>query len=263
MEALDGSLREQQGRLVLASGEALEVLCAFIRESGAEAVFWNRRYDPAGISIDAHIKHELEKQAIEARSFGGQLLHEPSRLMTGNGTPYRVYTPFWRALEGCGEPEQPLEAPAKLRIASQLPKSEALESWKLLPTKPDWAVDFTDLWTPGEDGAHEKLRAFIEDVLDGYKENRDYPARPATSLLSPHLAFGEISLPASGMPHAACRNGWQRPMSCIFARRSPGANSPIIYSSTSRVLPRTTGTSVSTASNGATTTTISRRGAAV
>ena len=193
LEALDRSLRKRQGRLVLASGEAFEVLRAFIRESGAEAVFWNRRYDPAGISIDVRIKHELEKQAIEARSFAGQLLHEPSRLMTGNGTPYRVYTPFWRALEGGGEPEPPLEAPAKLRLASQFPKSEALESWKLLPTKPDWAGDFTDLWTPGEDGAHEKLRAFIEDALDGYKENRDYPARPATSMLSPHLAFGEIS----------------------------------------------------------------------
>ncbi|MGO7089375.1 deoxyribodipyrimidine photo-lyase [Rhizobium leguminosarum] len=193
LEALDRSLRKRQGRLVLASGEALEVLRAFSRESGAEAVFWNQRYDPAGISIDVRIKHELEKQAIEARSFGGQLLHEPSRLVTGNGTPYRVYTPFWRALEGGGEPEPPLEAPAKLRLASQLPKSEALEGWKLLPTKPDWAGDFTDLWTPGEEGAHEKLRAFIEDALDGYKENRDYPARPATSMLSPHLAFGEIS----------------------------------------------------------------------
>ncbi|MGO7208607.1 deoxyribodipyrimidine photo-lyase, partial [Rhizobium ruizarguesonis] len=130
LEALDRSLRKRQGRLVLASGEALEVLCAFIRESGAEAVFWNRRYDPSGTSIDIRIKRELEKQAIDARSFGGQLLHEPSRLMTGNGTPYRVYTPFWRALEGSGEPQPPLDAPAKLRLASQFPASERLESWK-------------------------------------------------------------------------------------------------------------------------------------
>ncbi|MDR9805177.1 cryptochrome/photolyase family protein [Rhizobium hidalgonense] len=193
LEALDGSLRKRQGRLVLASGEALDVLGALISESGAEAVFWNRCYDPSGTAIDIRIKHELQKQAIEARSFGGQLLHEPSRLMTGGGTPYRVYTPFWRALEGAGEPERPVEAPAKLRLAAQLPKSERLESWKLLPTKPDWARDFGDLWTPGEQGAREKLRSFVEDGLDGYKENRDYPAKQATSLLSPHLALGEIS----------------------------------------------------------------------
>lgn len=193
LEALDRSLHERQGRLVLASGEALEVLRAVIKKSGAKAVFWNRRYDPSGISVDTHIKQELEKQAIEARSFGGQLLHEPSRLMTGSGTPYRVYTPFWRALEGAGEAEPPLEAPAKLRLASQRPASETLKSWKLLPTKPDWAKDFTDLWTPGEQGARERLSAFVEEELKGYKENRDYPAKPATSMLSPHLALGEIS----------------------------------------------------------------------
>jgi len=193
LAALDGSLGKLQGRLVLASGDALAVLCALIRESGAEAVFWNRRYDPSGMSIDIRIKHELEKQAVEARSFGGQLLHEPSRLMTGNGTPYRVYTPFWRALEGGCEPEPPLDAPAKLLLASQRPKSERLESWKLLPVKPVWAGDFADLWTPGEEGARKKLHAFVEDALDGYKQNRDYPARPATSMLSPHLALGEIS----------------------------------------------------------------------
>ncbi|MBP2446172.1 cryptochrome/photolyase family protein [Rhizobium leguminosarum] len=193
LEALDRSLRQRQGRLLLASGEPLEVLCALIRESGAEAVFWNRRYDPSGIAIDIRIKHELEKQAIETGSFGGQLLQEPSRLMTGAGTSYRVYTPFWRAPEAAGEPERPLAAPAKLRLVSQLPKSERLESGKLLPTKPDWAGDFADLWTPGEEGAQEKLRDFVEEALDGYKENRDYPAKQATSMLSPHLALGEIS----------------------------------------------------------------------
>ncbi|MBB4290704.1 deoxyribodipyrimidine photolyase [Rhizobium leguminosarum] len=100
LAALDRALRRRQGRLVLACGEALEVLRAIIRESGAEAVFWNRRYDPSGTAVDIRIEHELDKQAIEARSFGGQLLHEPSRLMTDSGTPYRVYTPFWHALEG-------------------------------------------------------------------------------------------------------------------------------------------------------------------
>ncbi|MBX4927349.1 cryptochrome/photolyase family protein [Rhizobium binae] len=193
LKALDASLRKRHGGLTLASGEALEVLRALIRESDAEAVFWNQRYDPPGISIDARIGHELEKQAIEVKSFDGQLLHEPSQLMTGSGTPYRVYTPFWRALESAGEPEPPLDIPSKLQLASKLPASEKLESWKLLPTRPDWTSNFADLWKPGEEGAQEKLRTFIENRLDGYKENRDHPAKPATSMLSPHLALGEIS----------------------------------------------------------------------
>ncbi|MBY3597105.1 MULTISPECIES: cryptochrome/photolyase family protein [Rhizobium] len=193
LDALGKSLRSRQGRLVLVSGEALDVLRAVIRESGADAVFWNRRYDPSGLSIDVRIEHELEKQEIQTRSFGGQLLHEPSRLMSGKGAPYRVYAPFWRALERAGEPGPPLDAPASLRLASRLPTSERLESWKLLPAKPDWAKEFADVWMPGEQGAQVRLGTFIEDALNGYKENRDYPAKPATSMLSPHLAFGEIS----------------------------------------------------------------------
>ncbi|OWV73618.1 deoxyribodipyrimidine photolyase [Rhizobium sp. R339] len=193
LEALDKSLRKRHGRLLLASGQPLEVLRALIKHTGAEAIFWNRRYDPPGVAIDIEVKAELEMQAVEARSFGGQLLHEPSRLMTGSDTPYRVYTPFRRALESAGEPEPPLNAPSKLRLASGLPASESLERWKLLPGKPNWARDFADLWTPGEQGAQERLTAFVEEALDGYKENRDFPAKQATSMLSPHLALGEIS----------------------------------------------------------------------
>lgn len=193
LEALDMSLRKRQGRLVLASGEALEVLRGVIRKRSADAVYWNRRYDPSGMSIDVRIKAELEKQGIEARSFTGQLLHDPCRLVTGKGTPYRVYTPFWRALESAGEPELPRDAPAELKLASRLPVSEALDTWKLLPAKPDWASDFSELWTPGEQGAQERLSGFVDDMLGGYRDNRDYPAKRATSMLSPHLALGEIS----------------------------------------------------------------------
>lgn len=193
LKALDASLRKRHGQLVFLSGNALDVLRAIIKKSGAEMVFWNRRYDPPGIEIDTRIKHELQKQAIEAKSFGGQLLHEPSKLKTGGGTAYRVYTPFWRALEGGGEPEHPLDAPAKISFPTHFPDSESLDSWKLLPTKPDWAKTFSEVWTPGENAALERLDNFVNDALHGYKENRDFPAKPATSMLSPHLALGEIS----------------------------------------------------------------------
>lgn len=99
LEALDRSLQKHHSKLVLLSGNALDVLHALIKSTGAETVLWNRRYDPPGIAIDTRIKHELERQAVQAQSFAGQLLHEPSKLKTGGGTPYRVYTPFWRALE--------------------------------------------------------------------------------------------------------------------------------------------------------------------
>ncbi|MGV2098919.1 cryptochrome/photolyase family protein [Rhizobium sp. 21-4511-3d] len=193
LEALETSLHKHHGRLVLITGNALEVLQALVKSTGAETVLWNRRYDPPGIAVDMRIKHELERQAVEARSFAGQLLHEPSKLKTGGGTPYRVYTPFWRALEGSGEPPHPLDAPKKFSFPSHWPHSEPLASWKLLPVKPDWASEFSDIWTPGEDAALEKLQDFVDERLNGYKKDRDFPSVAATSMLSPHLALGEIS----------------------------------------------------------------------
>lgn len=71
-------------------------------------------------------------------------------------------------------------------------QSDKLLEWNLLPTI-NWAVRFSDYWSPGEDGAQHKLDEFIELHLNGYKKNRDFPIKNATSRLSPHLHFGEIS----------------------------------------------------------------------
>ncbi|WP_160004479.1 deoxyribodipyrimidine photo-lyase [Rhizobium sp. 18055] len=191
--SLSASLEALGGSLNLASGDALDVLVGLIKSSGADTVMWNRRYDPAGIAIDTRIKRELELQGIKAKSFAGQLLHEPSRLKTGGGTPYRVYTPFWRALENAGEPPRPLDAPDAVRFAPVLDTSETLGSWGLLPTKPDWAQDFSQVWHAGEDAAREKLSDFLDQSLSGYKTNRDFPAKQTTSMLSPYLALGVIS----------------------------------------------------------------------
>ncbi|CAH0156820.1 Deoxyribodipyrimidine photo-lyase [Agrobacterium fabrum] len=193
LAALSSSLEKASSRLVLTSGDAERILRDLISETGADTVLWNRRYDPTGMATDKALKQKLRDDGLTVRSFSGQLLHEPSRLQTKSGGPYRVYTPFWRALEGSDEPHVPADPPKSLTAPKVWPKSEKLSNWKLLPTKPDWAKDFSDIWTPGENGALEKLDDFIDGALKGYEEGRDFPAKPATSLLSPHLAAGEIS----------------------------------------------------------------------
>lgn len=193
LEGLATALDDLKSRLILKTGNAETALRALVAETGASAVYWNRRYDPNGIAVDSAFKDALGAAGITVRSFAGQLLHEPSRLKTGSGTPYRVYTPFWRALEASGEPDAPLDTPESLESPSDWPKSEALSGWKLLPKKPDWAKTFKEIWTPGEAAALERLKSFIDDGLNGYKTNRDLPGRDGTSRLSPHLALGEIS----------------------------------------------------------------------
>lgn len=179
--------------LVLLSGDPLKVLRALIEETGAEAVFWNRRYSTEGIRTDKAVKAALGEDGITVKSFAGQILHEPSNFKTKSGGPYKVYTPFWKAFSADQHVPDPVDAPKSLKGVSKTNKSERLKDWKLYEAKPDWAAGFSDIWQPGEDGAIERLDHFIDDVVKDYAEKRDRPDRQATSMLSPHLALGEIS----------------------------------------------------------------------
>jgi deoxyribodipyrimidine photo-lyase len=193
LTAFADSLDGLGSRLILRSGKAETVLAELISETGASAVFWNRRYDPAGIAVDKDLKTRLIADGIEVRTFAGQILHEPTKLKTGAGGHFRVYTPFWKALDGSGEPPEPIPAPTSLNAPDRWPQSENLTDWHLLPTRPNWAKGFKAEWQPGEAGAHKRLAAFVKSGLKGYRTRRDFPGEAHVSMLSPHLALGEIS----------------------------------------------------------------------
>ncbi|MCD7111633.1 DNA photolyase family protein [Rhizobium sp. DKSPLA3] len=192
LTALSANIERCGSRLLLKSGEAENVLRQVIKATGASAIFWNRRYDPAGIRIDTRLKEVLSSDGLETASFAGALLHEPSRVKTKTGGPYRVYTPFWRAVEAGGEPPEPVDAPEKIPAPKTFPTSEKLDDWGLLP-KLEWAADFSQRWEPGEASAREKLEDFTDGTIDGYRESRERTWEAGTSRLSPHLAMGEIS----------------------------------------------------------------------
>ena len=192
LAALDADLRQRGGRLDIFEGEATAILSGLVEQTGAAALFWNRRYDGAGIAIDKRLKSELGAK-IRVESFNGKLLAEPWEIKTKTGGPFRVFTPFWRALLAHGEPPAPLPAPREMRFAPRPAGATTLEALRLLPTKPDWAGGLREAWTPGEDGARVRLAEFLESGLAAYAEGRDLPAENFVSRLSPHLAFGEIS----------------------------------------------------------------------
>ena len=193
LAALASDLADKGARLVFRRGRTDAVVDALIAETGADRVVWNRRYDPPGAAIDAAMKENLRARGIECESFDGQLLHDPTRLRTGTGGHYRVYSPFWRALIAEPAPRAPLDAPKTLRAFDAPLPGDDLASWNLLPTGPDWAGGLRAAWTPGEAGAAARLRAFLAGAIDGYGDNRDRPGLASTSRLSPHLAHGEIT----------------------------------------------------------------------
>ena len=188
LTALDDALRALGASLTLRRGPAEQVLAEVVDEVGAEAVHWNRRYG-ASRDIDASIKKNLKSQGVDAQSFHANLLFEPGTVLTGDGGPYRVFTPFWKACQGLTV-RDPLPAPEV--IPGTDAAGDDLDDWALLPTAPDWAGGLRETWTPGEQGAHDRLETFVDEQLEDY-HRRDEPAVEATSRLSPHLRFGEIS----------------------------------------------------------------------
>ena len=179
--------------LVLRRGAAQDVVPQVVAESRATQVVWNRRYGGAERDIDARLKASLRATGMAAHSYRGGLLHEPWAIATESGTPYRVYSAFWRQLLRLPSPVAPAAAPQVLVRSDRTPASEALEAWGLLPEGPDWAGGLRARWTPGEAHAHARLAAFLAGPAEFYDAARDQLGVQGTSELSPHLRWGEIS----------------------------------------------------------------------
>lgn len=190
LRALTDALEKRDATLALRRGAAKSVIADVVRETGAGAVYWNRRYD-GGAKADTAMEESLGKQGIAAHTFPATLLHEPP-LLGKSGKPLQVFTPFWRALQEAGTPRAPLAAPQKIDGFRGV-ASDKLESWHLEPIEPDWTSGMRAFWTRGEVGAQKRLSEFLDDELAGYATQRDRPDIPGTSRLSPHLRFGEIS----------------------------------------------------------------------
>ncbi|MDX2287850.1 MAG: deoxyribodipyrimidine photo-lyase [Hyphomicrobiaceae bacterium] len=190
---LAADIERRGARLVLRTGAARAVIPALCAEVGAEAVHVSRMYEPWAAALERDLKADLEPAGVALRRFPGSLLREPEEIATQSGGPYKVYTPFWRALRDLGVPRPPVAASAHIASPARAVGSDDLAAWGLLPTRPDWAGGLRDAWVPGEAGARKRLTTFIASALKGYKEDRNRPDLPATSRLSPHLHFGELS----------------------------------------------------------------------
>jgi deoxyribodipyrimidine photo-lyase len=213
--ALENLNTDLKDRLILKHGDATTIIPDLIKETGASAVYWNRCYEPWRIDRDKNIKANLENQDIDVQSFNGSLLWEPWHIKTQGGTPYKVFTPFYR--KGCLKqepPREPLPKPKKLNL-HDVGNIKSDELNLLAPKNENgWDTRLAKHWDISENGATKRLNDFLEDGLQHYKEGRDHPSHENTSRLSPYLHFGQIS-PNTAWYAAQERGtieGWERDM---------------------------------------------------
>jgi deoxyribodipyrimidine photo-lyase len=191
LAALAAALEERGGRLIRRAGDSRAVVDAVVAETGADAVFWNRRYTPSGIAQDTSIKAALRARGVEVRSFRAAVLVEPMAV-EGRGLSFSAFFERW---QGLARPMPPSPAPERLEVPAI-----ASDPLDLLPADaPLWTPKLATAWAVGERAARQRLERFLEAGVGGYGKGRHAPSGEHVSGLSPHLRWGEIG------PDAVCR----------------------------------------------------------
>ena len=199
LKNLSDSLQKYGFELHLIKGSPLKILSEIVAHNEINDVYWNRRYEPESIETDKAVKNKIVADGIKVHSFPGSVLCEPWKINTKSGGPYKVFTPFWKSLSA-----NITESSTDL-IVSRADFSDArhvnvslkgndfyeLEQLDLLPSV-NWDGAFHKTHQVGEKFALGKVDRLLEKLED-YQQKRDFPAEDATSNLSPHLRFGEIS----------------------------------------------------------------------
>ena len=186
LTALGMAMEGKGSRLILRQGKSDEVLTALAKELGATRVHALHHYEPWWRNAERAVKEKLDLVLHD-----GNTLAPAGSVTTGAGQPYKIFTPFWRALRERMPPADPLPVPRKIDPSAKWPESDEIADWDLLP-KPDWATGFSEEWTPGEAGARDRLAQFADHAA-AYESQRNLPSIEGSSRLSPHLHFGEIS----------------------------------------------------------------------
>jgi deoxyribodipyrimidine photo-lyase len=192
LQQLQQELIARGSRLLLRRGPTAPALLELSRQTGATLVYWNNRHEPAARKVEAELGTALRTAGITGLGFASRLLAEPGTVRSSTGSPYQVFTPFWRAFLEQVQVDPPQPSPRALPAPRRWPASLALQELALLPDIP-WHKSLAQHWQPGEVAARAVLRKFVTQGLDAYEAARDRPDLDGTSRMSPYLHHGELS----------------------------------------------------------------------
>jgi deoxyribodipyrimidine photo-lyase len=192
--ALQQSLRKHGSDLLIFQGNPENLLPGLMKQARTDRLAWNRCYEPAWTARDTRIRLALERDGYRISCHNAALLREPRELLKKDGTPFRVFTPFWNRLYSIGPGRDVITAHEHPPAfgTERFPDLLSVDSLGLLPAV-NWDQAFYAHWQPGEAGAWKALQDFHDHRLPDYPARRDFPASAGTSRLSAHLHFGEIS----------------------------------------------------------------------
>jgi deoxyribodipyrimidine photo-lyase len=191
LETFKNDLTKFNISLEILSGDEIEVFSK-IKESDETTVYWSKVYEPDVIEKGKKIRNLFIKNKVNYKYFKGNILIEFQDVTKDDGSPFKVFTPFWRNAEKKYLDQVPSKTSRlkKLNKISNL-MGKSIDLKEILPKK-DWYKKFEKYWTPSEDEAKKFLQKLIKDKITNYGETRDYPSIDGTSKISPFLKHGQI-----------------------------------------------------------------------
>jgi deoxyribodipyrimidine photo-lyase len=192
--SLQHSLQKHGSDLLIFKGNPESLLPKLLQQARTHRLAWNRCYEPAYTVRDTRIRRALEREGTRISCHNAALLREPREHLKKDGTPYRVFTPFWKKLYSIGPDRKAITISGRPPAfdSGRFTESLSVDTLRLLPAV-NWDKAFYSYWQPGEEGAWKTLENFNDHKLLDYPARRDMPASSGTSCLSAHLHFGEIS----------------------------------------------------------------------
>jgi deoxyribodipyrimidine photo-lyase len=172
--------------------ESFKVFFEKLLKKNDFAIYWNKVYEPDYLKFDNYIQKTLKSKNIHYKICKGNVLNEANEIKKSDGTPFKVFTPFWRTAE-----KYYIEKiPSKEKTIKKCKKKinffkNCIEPEKILPKK-KWFKDFEKIWFPEEQSALKELQNFIKDRIANYSDGRNFPNIVGTSKLSPFIKFGQI-----------------------------------------------------------------------
>ena len=194
LQSLDEKLQEYGTKLLIRQGKPENIIPELVKEVDAAALYFNRDYSPYAKQRDTAIEEKLD---IPVCVYDDAILFPPGTILKDDGSPYSVYTYFWRKWKVADKPDVSVRHFRKewFYDLSNLQNDG-------IPTLSELGFeDVEPIVEASEDKALSLLDAFIEDDIKHYEEKRNWlPIHPyqgerpeGTSYLSPFLRLGLLS----------------------------------------------------------------------
>ena len=156
------------------------------------SIYWNKTYEPNYLKFDKYLSDNFKSNGIDFKICKGNILNEINEIKKKDGTPFKVFTPYWRSAEKFYFDKIPTKEKKILKCKKRVCFFDKTINEKEIFPKKNWFKKFERYWEPSEEKALNELKNFIKDKIENYAEARNFPNLTGTSKLSPYIKHGQI-----------------------------------------------------------------------